>query len=220
MPVSLSFLARSWDEGGLQCRMQRCRAEPESIAGKRQWILKRHIFAPTLRWSNSQFVIVKDVPRSFWEQWKFAKWLRVSVLQPPFCLPCAVAKLEYRNTSSRVSTHIWHVPHRSSGDQGDVDDFSPGQEVFGHLKSALSHDISWCGHRGVGSGLAAGSAGYVRGGIIESFFFFLQSNSFTFTTWAEVVSAGEAAFTDKSICNGGFEWNLRCVERKECVCDN
>lgn len=66
------------------------------------------------------------------------------------------------------------MPHRSSGDQGDVDDFSPGQEVFGHLKSALSHDISWCGHRGVGSGLAAGSAGYVRGGIIESFFFFYK----------------------------------------------
>lgn len=149
-------------------------------------------------------VIFKDALKSFREQWKCAKSgpLAACRHRPAACrdatqflLFCVVAKLEYRKTGSCVSTHVWHVPldcriftHWSTRDQGCTDDFSPGQGVFGHLKSLLSHKISTCSQCGCSAAaVAAGSSGYLHNWNLP----FLQSNSITFTTWTEVVS-GEA----------------------------
>lgn len=152
MPVSSSSLrdmAWNWDEGG--CRTQRWRTVPESIRGEGGGERKKMTvdtetwcFAPPLCLSTSQFLLFfKEVLKSFWEQWEFAKCgpLAACLHRPAACWGttqflsfCSVAQLEYRKTSSCVSTHVWHVlldcriyAHWSTRDQGCTDDFPPAK---------------------------------------------------------------------------------------------
>lgn len=194
---------------GESCRNQYGNKSKKMTVDTETWC-----FAPPPCWSNSQFLcFFKDVLQSFWEQWKFAKSgpLAVCLHRPAACWGtthflhfCAAAKLEYRKTSSCVSTHVWRVPldcriytHWSTRDQGCTDDFSPSQGVFGHLKSLLSHEISTCSDRLVGRRLAAGSSGYLRGCIIESSPLYRVILSLSQQRW----SVGRRTFTDESIYN-------------------
>lgn len=156
---------------------------------KWQWILKHDVLHHLSVYPHHSFCyFFKEVLKSFWEQWEFAKcgplaaclhrpaacWGTTQFLSFLFCSAIGISKDQQlcfhpRLTCASRLQDLRSLIHKRSGLHRWL---SPGQGVFGYLKSLLSHKISTCAAIfSLVGGSLPGSSGNLHGCIIESSLF-------------------------------------------------